>query len=105
MAIKSRSILRRVLLRRQPQAKCQALDVSVHDNPRGDAKGGAQNDVGRFAADARQGGQGFHVPRNLAGMVRGQTLGHGLEIPRLGPKEPSRADQLFNFFLRGHRHA
>ena len=55
MAIKSRSMCARVLVaRRQPQAKCQALDVSVHDNPRGDAEGGAQNDVGRFAADARQ---------------------------------------------------
>ena len=57
--------MHRLLVGRQSQAVGQSLDVGIDDDARGDSKRGAKHHIGRFAADAGQGGQCFQVAGDL----------------------------------------
>ena len=62
----SRSITSGSVLEVRPSRYASRLTCVSTTIARGDGEGGAEHDVGRLAADSRQGGQGVEVARDLA---------------------------------------
>ena len=95
----------RVFLFGQAEALAQAGDVGVDDHASFDAVGVAEDDVGGFASDTREMGEGFEFAGDLAVMVLNQGLGGGADVFRFVAEEAGGADDFFEVFLARGGHA
>ena len=72
---------------RQTQPVRQPENMRVHHNAGSNAIGGTQNDVGRFAGDARQRQQFLHLFWDTASELRQEPLSSSLDILGFVSKE------------------
>ena len=86
-------------LLRQTQQAGDPPDMGVDDNPTGNAKGGAQQDVGRLAADSGEFDQLVKSTGDLAVMLLHELTRHPADVRGFGPKESQRLDDRFDIRL------
>ena len=95
----------RVFLLGQTEALAQAGDVGVDDDAGFDAVGVAEDDIGGFASDPGQMGEGFEFAGDFAFVVVDEGLGGGADIFRFVAEEAGGADEVFEVFLARGSHA
>ena len=89
----------------QAEAFAQAGYVGVDDDPGFDAVGVAEDDVGRFASDPGEMGEGSEFAGDFALVVVDEGLRGGADIFRFVAEEAGGADDFFEVFLPRGGHA
>ena len=89
----------------QSEAFAQAGDVGVDHNAGFDAVGVAEDDVGGFASDPGEMGEGFEFAGDFASVVVDEGLGGGADIFRFVAEEAGGTDEVFEVFLARGGHA
>ena len=89
----------------QPEAFAQARDVGVDDDAGFDAVGVAEDDIGGFASDPGEMGEGFEFAGDFAFVVVDEGLGGGADIFRFVAEEAGGMDEVFEVFLARGGHA
>lgn len=89
----------------EAESFAEAGDVRVDDNTGRQSEGGAEDDVGRFAADAGEGDQGFDVAGELAVVAFDDGLAGGFNVFSLVAKEARALNDFFECWdgSSGHR--
>ena len=95
----------RVFLLGQTEALAQAGDVGVDHDAGLDAVGVAEDDVGGFASDPGEMGEGFEFAGDFASVVVDEGLGGGADIFRFVAEEAGGTDEVFEVFLARGGHA
>ena len=95
----------RIFLLGQTEALAQAGDVGVDDDAGFDAVGVAEDDVGGFASDPGEMGEGFEFAGDFAFVVVDECLGGGTDIFRFVAEEAGGTDEVFEVFLARGGHA
>ena len=95
----------RVFLLGQTEALAQAGDVGVDDDAGFDAVSVAEDDVGGFASDPGEMGEGFEFAGDFAFVVVDEGLGGGADIFRFVAEEAGGTDEVFEVFLARGGHA
>jgi len=78
----------------------EAADMGIHDDAFIFRKGISEDDIGRFASRAGNGGEFCQVIGNLARMALDEHLAHGANVFRLVSIEPCGADEPLELLLR-----
>lgn len=89
----------RVFLFGQAEALAQAGDVGVDDDAGLDAVGVAEDDIGGFASDAGEIGEGFEIFGDFAVMLLRDGFGGGNEVLGFIAEKAGGADEVFDVFL------
>ena len=95
----------RVFLLGQAEALAEAGDVGVDNDAGFDAVSVAEDDIGGFASDTREMGEGFESAGDFAFVVVDEGLGGGADVFRFVAEEAGGADEVFEVFLLGGGHA
>ena len=77
--------------------------MGVDDDPGGDAKGLAEDDLGGFASNPGQRNKGIHVGRHLSAMILVEDLRRGAQRRRFPAEHPGRPDHFFDLAMLGGR--
>lgn len=93
----------RIRVAGKSQPAREPSDVGVHNDAGIDAKGVAKHDIGGFATDTRQGGQGFQIGGDLPAVPVNQCCRHSPDVFCLVAKEARAADEVFQLLLRNVR--
>ena len=72
--------LHRIVLLGQAEPQTQSPDMCIDHDTAGDAKAGAEDDVGRLAADAGEFDEGVEIARDLAAVVRDDSRAGGFDV-------------------------
>lgn len=85
----------RTVILAKSEALSDAEDMGVNGK-RGNPESLTHNHIGRFSSDAGKADEIGKISGNNPVLFRGQSLGQGDDIPRLGVGETDGADQLVN---------
>ena len=87
---------------RQAEALGEPGDVGVHDDADVQAKGVAEDDVGGFAPDSSERGEGVHGARDFAAVALNEGGAAGADVFRFGAEEAGRFDEILKLFGGQH---